>query len=117
MGTISLTNDGADSARRADADAKRAVAVRRARITSILACSALWEWAVRFFWSDPLSRCQCESVGARFVMGPLPYINGVGRIVLGDRVTFGGKPDFFFGNRSGGIPELVIGDRVFIGHQ
>jgi acetyltransferase-like isoleucine patch superfamily enzyme len=82
-----------------------------------LVCSGLWNWAVRFFWSEPLFRCQCESVGARFVMGPLPYIHGVGRIVLGERVTLGGKPDIVFGNRAGGIPELVIGDRVFIGHQ
>ena len=74
------------------------------------------EWAVRFFWSEPLFRSQCVSVGTGFQMGPMPYIQGTGRIVLGDRVTFGGKPDFVFGNRAGGLPEIVIGDHVFIGH-
>lgn len=73
-------------------------------------------WAVRFFWSEPLFRSQCVSVGADFQMGPMPYIQGVGRIVLGDRVTFGGKPDIVFGNRAGGVPEVIVGNHVFIGH-
>ncbi len=88
----------------------RAVYLLRGIVKNFLA------WAVRFFWSEPLFRSQCVSVGAGFRMGPLPYIQGVGRIVLGDRVTFGGKPDFIFGNRAEGVPEIDIGNNVFIGH-
>ena len=76
----------------------------------------LADWAVRFFWSEPLFRSQCVSVGADFQMGPMPYIQGVGRIVLGDRVTFGGKPDFVVGNRAESVPEVIIGNHVFLGH-
>lgn len=78
---------------------------------------ALVARAARFFWSEPLFRSQCESVGRNFQMGPLPYLHGHGRIVLGDDVTFGGKPDIVFGNRGEGVPELIVGDHVFIGHQ
>lgn len=71
---------------------------------------------LRFFWYEPLFRSQCVSVGDSFRMEHLPYINGNGRIVIGNRVTFGGKPVFIFGNRGGTVPELTIGDHVFIGH-
>jgi acetyltransferase-like isoleucine patch superfamily enzyme len=50
-------------------------------------------------------------------MERLPYIQGSGRIVIGNHVTFGGKPDFMFGNRADTQPELIIGDHTFIGHQ
>jgi acetyltransferase-like isoleucine patch superfamily enzyme len=73
--------------------------------------------AVRFFWSEPLFRSQCDAIGSGFQMGPLPYLHGQGRIVLGDDVTFGGKPDFVFGNRGDRVPELVVGNRVYIGHM
>lgn len=71
---------------------------------------------VRFFWSEPLFRSQCEAIGANFQMGPLPFVHGSGRIVIGDDVTLGGKPDIVFGNRGDGVPELIVGDHVFLGH-
>ncbi len=77
-----------------------------------------WIWARRFFWYEPLFRSQCESVGARFQMEELPYIVGAGRIVVGEGVRLSGKPSFAFG-RAGpaGLPELVIGDGTFVGHD
>jgi acetyltransferase-like isoleucine patch superfamily enzyme len=72
--------------------------------------------AVRLLWYEPLFRSQCAAVGEGFTMGPLPYLNGTGRITLGNHVTFGGKPNFIFGNRLNAEPELVIGDHTFIGH-
>ena len=72
--------------------------------------------ALRFFWYEPLFRSQCVRVGDAFRMEQLPYVNGSGRIVLGDHVTFGGKPAFVFGNRAATMPELTIGDHTFIGH-
>jgi acetyltransferase-like isoleucine patch superfamily enzyme len=71
---------------------------------------------LRFFWYEPIFRSQCEHVGEAFRMEQLPYIHGTGRIVLGDHVTFGGKPVFIFGNRGERTPEVVVGDHTFIGH-
>lgn len=71
----------------------------------------------RFFWYEPLFRSQCASVGSGFVMEQLPYINGSGRITLGEDVTFAGKPIFIFGNRADALPEISLGDHVFVGHN
>lgn len=76
-----------------------------------------WLWAARFFWFEPLFRSQCESVGKRFYMEQLPYIQGVGCIVIGTRVSLSGKPSMSFSCRAGNRPELIIGDGTFIGHQ
>ena len=75
-----------------------------------------WIWTRRFFWNEPLFRSQCESVGGRFQMEELPYVTGVGRIVIGSGVRLSGKPSFSFGRPSPDRPELVIGDDTFIGH-
>lgn len=75
-----------------------------------------WLWAWRFFWCEPLFRSQCESVGQGFQMEQLPYLQGNGRIVLGERVRLSGKPSIHFGRPRMGIPEFVVGDGTFIGH-
>lgn len=77
---------------------------------------AALEWALRFFWYEPLFRSQCDSVGRAFFMEKLPYVTGHGRIVLGDHVRLCGKPAFAFGNRHHDRPELLVGDHTFIGH-
>jgi acetyltransferase-like isoleucine patch superfamily enzyme len=76
-----------------------------------------WIWARRFFWNEPLFRSQCERVGAGFQMEELPYITGAGRIVIGERVRLSGKSNIGFSSCGGSVPELVIGDGTFIGHQ
>lgn len=76
-----------------------------------------WIWARRFFWNEPLFRSQCESVGRGFQMEALPYLQGSGRIVIGERVRLSGKSTIGFGRPTGGVPELVIGDSTFIGHD
>jgi acetyltransferase-like isoleucine patch superfamily enzyme len=76
-----------------------------------------WIWFRRFFWNEPLFRSYCESVGVRFEMEELPYIQGCGRIVIGDCVCLSGKSDFSFNNRHSDAPLLSIGDGTFVGHQ
>ena len=73
-------------------------------------------WLLRFLWFEPLFRSQCTAVGRGLVMGFLPYINGHGRIILGNHVHLSGKPTFGFLNRWEDAPELVIGDHTFLGH-
>lgn len=72
-------------------------------------------WLLRFFWYDPLFRSICAEVGDGLLVEKLPYIEGRGRIVLGRRVTLCGKSSFTFGNRWSESPELVIGDRTYVG--
>jgi len=71
----------------------------------------------RFFWFEPLFRSQCVAVGKMFRMEQLPYIVGQGRIVIGDRVRFSGKPSLLFGNRPCESPRIAFGDGTFIGHD
>ena len=75
-----------------------------------------WIWARRFFWCEPLFRSQCQAVGSRFQMEELPYIQGRGRIVIGDGVWLSGKPLIAF-NHLTHDPELLIGDGTFVGHM
>jgi acetyltransferase-like isoleucine patch superfamily enzyme len=50
-------------------------------------------------------------------MEQLPFINGSGKIVIGEDVWLSGKPSFIFGNRWQLDPELRIGDHSFVGHR
>lgn len=77
----------------------------------------LFIWAARFFWYEPLFRSQCESVGPGFQMESLPYLQGKGRIVIGGAVRLSGKSTIAFGSRAEALPELVIAEGSFIGHQ
>jgi carbonic anhydrase/acetyltransferase-like protein (isoleucine patch superfamily) len=71
----------------------------------------------KFLWNEPLFRSQCESVGRNLRMESLPYIQGRGRIVLGDGVRLSGQPQISFGRGEGEtLPEFVVGDGTFIGH-
>lgn len=74
--------------------------------------------AERFFWTEPLFRSQCESVGPGFRMEQLPYIQGRGRIVLGARVRLSGKCSISFGRGlpGGEVPTFTIGDGTFVAH-
>ncbi len=74
-------------------------------------------WVLRFLWFEPLFRSQCVSVGIALFMERLPYINGHGRIIVGNHVRLAGKSSFTFGNRWKMEPELIIGDHTFIGHD
>jgi len=70
----------------------------------------------KFFWYEPLFRSRCNSVGSGFHMEKLPYMNGSGRIIIGNQVRLSGKSEIGFNNRLLKRPELVIGDATFIGH-
>ena len=77
-----------------------------------------WIWTKRFFWNEPLFRSQCVSVGSGFQMEQLPYIVGTGRIVIDDKVRLSGRQSIAFGrSMSTTLPEFVIGEGTFIGHQ
>lgn len=74
-------------------------------------------WLRRVFWNEPLFRSQCSAVGNGLQMEELPYIQGLGNILLGENVRLSGKTGLAFNNRHLKRPTLKIGDRSFIGHD
>jgi len=73
-------------------------------------------WAVSYFYREPLFRGRCASVGKGFRLGRLPFVHSHAKIHIGDHVNFFGKVDIFSG-RIFDEPQLVIGNRVDIGHN
>ena len=73
----------------------------------------------KLLWIEPVLRSVCTSVGTGLRADRLPYMRGRGQIRLGDRVNLSGRSCFYFarvlGRPPGNVPEIVIGNRVFIG--
>lgn len=71
----------------------------------------------RVLVAEPIFRSHCESVGARFRTDMyVHWVQGSGRIVVGDDVLLDGKSSFSFAARFSAHPTLIIGDRTGIGH-
>jgi acetyltransferase-like isoleucine patch superfamily enzyme len=80
---------------------------------------AVWNgvyWAAGYFYVAPVFRSRCASVGRRFRISRMPYVCGHAKIQIGDDVNFFGRVDIFSG-RMFDKPELIIKDRVDIGHN
>ena len=75
----------------------------------------LFNWAMAFFYYEPLFRGRCESVGKRFSLVKLPFVKGHTKIYIGDDVRMWGKVDIFSG-RTFDEPKLILHNRVSIGH-
>ena len=71
---------------------------------------------LKFVWIEPVMRSVCAAVGKGFSAERLPYIRGKGRLRLGDHIRLSGLSSFHFMRNDNAIPEIMIGDRVFIGH-
>lgn len=70
------------------------------------------------FWVTPLFRGICCETGRNFRAGTfLPYVQGKGRIYIGDNVRFYGKQQFLFAAIKDELPEIHIGDDCVIGHN
>jgi carbonic anhydrase/acetyltransferase-like protein (isoleucine patch superfamily) len=71
----------------------------------------------RFLICEPLFRAACTSVGKRMRTGFfMHWVQGSGRIILGDDVTIDGKCSFMFADRFSDSPTFRVGDRTMIGH-
>lgn len=77
---------------------------------------AFARWLATIFYFSPLFRSRCASVGKHLRLERLPHISGHTRIRIGDDVWISGALDIASG-RVLDTPELVIGNRVFIGHR
>ncbi len=63
----------------------------------------------------PLFKSQCVSVGRRVYLERIPLISGNVGVTVGNNVTISGSFSIG-GGRTFDRPEVVIGDRVFLGH-
>lgn len=72
------------------------------------------EWARRSLIATPAFLSQCESYGEDIAIEILPYMTAPCRIVLGDKIRFGGKIHII----SGGPNALLqMGNGVYVGHN
>lgn len=76
-----------------------------------------WKIFIKTIYFEPLFRSQCASVGRQFQMERLPYIVGFGKIIIGNKSYFSGKPSFSFSCKLHDEPEVIIGDNTFVGHN
>jgi len=76
-----------------------------------------WHQFVRVVVAEPIFRSYCAEVGRRFRAGAfVHWVQGRGRIIIGDDVLIDGKCSFAFAARFDDAPTLRIGDRTGIGH-
>jgi acetyltransferase-like isoleucine patch superfamily enzyme len=77
----------------------------------------VWYFVVRVFICEPFFKAHCASYGRNLKTGEyLHWIQGKGRIVVGDDVWLDGKSSFTFAHRYADRPELIVGDHAGIGH-
>lgn len=93
-----------------------------------IACGISWNvvrlivrgyyWAKSSLLVTPLYRGLCSKVGKNFKAGTfLPYVEGKGKIFVGDNVRFDGKQSMIFASIRREIPEIHIGDNCGFGHN
>lgn len=71
----------------------------------------------RFLVCEPLFRAACSRVGKRMRVGAhIHWVQGKGRLELGDDVTIDGLCHFTFAARYSDHPTMTVGDRTMIGH-
>lgn len=72
----------------------------------------------RVFWCEPLFKSYCSEYGKNLKTGVfLHWVQGRGRLVVGDHVTLDGKSTFIFAVRYSDDPCLEIGSHTGIGHN
>jgi len=75
-------------------------------------------WGKSAFLVTPLFKGLCFKVGKNFKAGTfIPYLEGIGRIFIGENVRFDGKQNIIFSSIKREIPEIHIGDNTGFGHN
>lgn len=90
----------------------------RLMLTFYLVCRGLAKFLVRVFICQPGFKAYCSSYGKRLTTTThLPWVQGMGRIVVGDDVSIHGRISIAFAARYSEVPILEIGDGSVIGHN
>lgn len=83
-----------------------------------VAVRSLIHWLRRTFVAGPIFRSYCARVGRNFRTDIyVHWVQGSGRIEVGDDVLIDGKCSFNFTNRYDRTPTVRIGSRCYIGHD
>lgn len=73
---------------------------------------------MRIVVAEPIFKSYCTRHGRRLHTGPfVHWIQGRGRMILGDDVLFDGKSSFAFAARFTDAPTLRVGNRTGVGHD
>jgi acetyltransferase-like isoleucine patch superfamily enzyme len=91
--------------------------VVRPLLALFLAIRATYYFLIRAFVCEPLFKAYCTSYGRNLRTGVfVHWVQGNGRIVIGNNVTVDGKCSFSFASRYAEQATLRIGDNCGIGH-
>jgi serine acetyltransferase len=91
--------------------------VVRFALTAFLAVRSAYYFFMRVFICEPLFKAYCSSYGRDLHTGVfVHWVQGSGRILIGDHVTIDGKSSFIFASRYAEQAMLRIGDYCGIGH-
>ena len=83
-----------------------------------LVCRGLFKTLQRVLFCEPGFKSYCTRYGKRLrTTSHLPWIQGRGKIIVGDDLTIHGHISILFAVRYNDSPVLEIGDRTTIGHQ
>jgi len=83
-----------------------------------LGCRTFFKFVVRVFLCEPGFKAYCSSYGKGLrTTTHLPWVQGKGRIVVGEDVRIYGRISIAFAARYSEAPTLEIGDRSSIGHE
>lgn len=78
----------------------------------------IYYFLLRVFLCEPLFKANCKKVGKGVRTDIfIPFITGMGDIIVGDQVLIDGRFGVTFASRYSKCPQLVIGDRTRIGHN
>jgi acetyltransferase-like isoleucine patch superfamily enzyme len=92
--------------------------ITRPLLGIVLALRAIYYFVARVFFCEPLFKAYCSQYGKNLRTGVfLHWVQGRGKIIIGDNVTIDGKCSFSFAVRYSETPSLIIGDGTGIGHQ
>lgn len=90
----------------------------RPLLWTFLAIRQFYYFVYRVFVCEPLFKAQCTRVGRRVRTGPfIQWVQGAGRIEIGDDVAIYGKASFTFASRYSDAPTIRIGSHSHIGHN
>ena len=71
----------------------------------------------RVFFSEPLAKSFCKYVGDDVRIERVPYVSGLGDVILNDNVLISGKINIGFNQKVHSKRELIVGKSSFVGHN
>jgi acetyltransferase-like isoleucine patch superfamily enzyme len=91
--------------------------ITRPALLFFLALRTVYYFIARVFVCEPLFKAYCTEFGKNLHTGvSLHWVQGAGRLIVGDNVRVDGKCNFFFAARYTEHPTLTIGDNSGLGN-